>query len=139
MARTRYIPEDADRLLQAVEEKAERRALRKGDRLPSGRDYNGKNLWESHYEDVGEFIAYLEEEEETSFDFGDLNALSDRTGIPNKDLRETIEAFGFTLAPRAHEVRVRTFADNPHDRWYGPGSSATHGGGGGGSLQGLVD
>ena len=70
---------------------------------------------------------------------GDEQCLNYRCGKPHRTIRLELESWGFRLKRRAFEHRTRGFTTNSHDRWYGPGSSPTHGGSGGGALMGLAD
>jgi len=93
-------------------------------------DFGGLNPDDSEFDSVEDFVEYLEDDDRTEFDWRHLNCLSARLGRSNRSLRQELEEWGFTLAPRRHEKAHRGFRSNPHDRWHGPGSCPTHGGSG---------
>lgn len=83
------------------------------------------------YASVEAFVEYLVEDEgDETFNHHHLACLNARLGRPVGDIRKDLEDYGLKLARRPKQRRIRTFQDNPHDRWYGPGSSPTHGGSG---------
>lgn len=84
------------------------------------------------------FIAFLEEDEAETFTQADLATLNENLGIPTRILRLAIEAEGYKLVAPAKPQTCRTFQSNPHDRWYGPGSSASHGGSGHEQINGFA-
>ena len=90
------------------------------------------------FESIETFVEYLCDDDRTVFTAGELGALNSRLHIPTRLLRRELEDYGLTLKGQAHEVRVRTVNDNPHDRWYGPGSSPCHGGSGWEQIAGLA-
>jgi hypothetical protein len=90
------------------------------------------------FESVESFIEYLCDDDRTEFTHGELAALNARLHVPTRLLRRELEGYGLTLRGQAHEVQVRTYLSNPHDRWSGPGSSPTHGGSGWEQIAGMA-
>jgi hypothetical protein len=82
------------------------------------------------FESVEAFVEYLLEEDRSSFTSAELQKLATRLGRRPREVRKELEGYGLVPLLHGAENRVRTFRDNPHDRWYGPGSSPTHGGSG---------
>ena len=80
------------------------------------------------YSTVYTFVQFLVDDERSVFSHEDLSQLNEATRRPTHSLRVELEGWGFTLANRPFDRRVRGFTSNPHDRWYGPGSCPTHGG-----------
>jgi hypothetical protein len=85
------------------------------------------------YESVEAFVEYKMDDEDEEYDHEDLAALNYRLNRPIKEIRSELESFGLKLKGRAAEKKSRGFQSPDHDRWYGPGSDPTHGGGGAGS------
>jgi len=82
------------------------------------------------YETVEAFVEFLMEDDREAFDAEDLQALCFSLERSSQNLRRELESWGLRLAHRPNERQVRGFRSNPHDRWYGPGSSRTCGGSG---------
>ncbi len=93
---------------------------------------------DSEFGSVEAFVEYLVDDDRTEFDWRHLNCLSSRLGRSNRTLRQELEGWGFTLAPRRKERSHRGFHANSHDRWYGPGSSPMHGGSGWEEITGMA-
>jgi len=141
MARVSYIPHDQDAEDRKAEWKADRKAMRNEhvemrDQGPAR--FNGKDPEDPEYETVVDFVEYQDDNDETEYDFGDLNCLNARMGIRIQDLKAELAEWGLTLKHRAFEHEIRGFTSNNHDRWYGKGASPTHGGGGGDSIVGMA-
>jgi hypothetical protein len=90
------------------------------------------------FDSFEEFVEFLHDEETGVFDYRQLQCLNYRTGVPIHSLRIDLEAEGFKLAPRPVPRRIRGFSSNSHDRWFGPGSSPTHGGSGWENITGFA-
>ncbi len=76
------------------------------------------------------FVEFCLEDERTHFTHQDLRDLAYRLKRSGSKIRPELESYGLHLAERKPEVRVRGFTTSSHDRWFGPGSSPTHGGSG---------
>ena len=142
MARVGWQPHDQDREDQKAEEKAELRALRKEARLagpsPDGPlRFEGLDPSDHEFDSVLDFVEFMLDDDQTEYDYRHLQCLNYRCGITHHAIRKELGEWGLTLKRRAVERRVRGFNANSHDRWSGPGSSPTHGGGGGDSLIGM--
>lgn len=81
-------------------------------------------------ESVESFVEACMEDDEDSFDWRHLAVLAWNLHRSRRSIREELVSYGLRLRPRPNVRRFRTVGDNPHDRWYGPGSSPTHGGSG---------
>ena len=82
------------------------------------------------YADVDTFAQFMSDDDREEYNHEDLVALNFRTNLPVQVLRKKLEAYGLKLATRPVEKQVRGFNTSSNDRWYGPGSMATHGGAG---------
>jgi hypothetical protein len=85
---------------------------------------------DAEYESIETFATFLMDEDREEFTHEDLAALNQRLQTPVGIIRKELEAYGFNLAKRAFEKRIRGFNTSSQDRWTGPGSAATHGGAG---------
>lgn len=65
-----------------------------------------------------------------SFSHIDAAALAFNLEASIVDIIKTLKDYGMTMKPREPAKRVRGFTTSSNDRWYGPGSQATHGGAG---------
>ncbi len=81
----------------------------------------------------------LLDNERTSFTFAEAEALANALGysVATPVIR-SLKAIGFSMDERKPERRVRTVSSNPHDRWHGPGSCASHGGSGWEQISGFA-
>ena len=102
-------------------------------------DYGGLDPEDGEFASVEDFAEYLIDDDRLKFDWRQLNCLSARTGVSNRALRQELEDWGFTLEERAPVRQARGFRANSHDRWYGPGSSKSHGGSGAAQIIGQAD
>ena len=132
MARTRWVPE---------QEKPEPR-YGKGDRdaRDEGDSFEepvGETPWE--FLSVANFLEQLAEEERAWYTTAELVGLAAGTGTNNRTLHVLLEGHGFILRGQKSERAVRTFGDNPHDRWTCAEALRMNGGGGGSAIIGMVD
>lgn len=139
MARTSFIPHDEDREDQKIEEKAERRALR---RAPTEDvedteliRFGSKDPDAEEYDSIDGFVEFIYDNEESEFDHFDIQCLNARLGSTAHAIRKTLEGYGLRLKHRSKESSFRTFGSNPHDRFI---AYPSHGGGGGSSIVGLA-
>ena len=82
------------------------------------------------YSSVEVFAQYLKDEERTTYTVEELRALNIRTQQAQHQIKHYLCEAGFQLSERKSTPRVRGFRTSSNDRWYGPGSDQTHGGGG---------
>lgn len=82
------------------------------------------------FKSVEVFAQYLLDEDRATYTHEELMALNYRTRTTLAQIRADLDGYGFALAHRASERRVRGFTTSSNDRWFGPGSCATHGGSG---------
>jgi hypothetical protein len=87
---------------------------------------------------VEALVEHLVDEDRDTFTAEELGHLHTNTGKPVRTLRFELEDWGFTIAKRAKPHRVRGFTTSSHDRWYGPGSSPSHGGSGYEQINGFA-
>ena len=91
---------------------------------------------EPEFASIEDFVEFLEDDERDTFTHIELQKLANGTKKPWILVRDELEGWGLELARRPISKRIRGFKANNHDRWTGPGSSKTHGGAGGSSIQG---
>lgn len=82
------------------------------------------------YASIENLVQFLMDEDREEFTHIELKALAMNLRAPLGDVRKELESYGFRLAKREPEKRVRGFTTSSHDRWYGPGALKTHGGAG---------
>lgn len=82
------------------------------------------------------FLEACREDGELFFDWQHLAVLAWNLCQQRRQIKEALETQGLRFRERPNVRRVRTMKDNPHDRWYGPGASPTHGGSGFASQEG---
>jgi hypothetical protein len=89
---------------------------------------------ESEFSTVADFVAYISDDDRDTFTGAELQKLREGMSLPlgmTHKLRLELEELGLTLAAAPRTKSIRTLGgSNDHDRWYGPGSSPTHGGSG---------
>jgi hypothetical protein len=101
-------------------------------------DFGGLDPTDLEFSCIEEFVEFLMDDDRTEFDWRHLNCLAHNTGRSNRSLRQELEGWGFKLAQRGKQKRTRGFNTSSHDRWYGPGSSPTHGGSGWEEITGMA-
>jgi hypothetical protein len=82
------------------------------------------------YRSTEDFATELVDDDRTSFTFEEADSLAEDLKVTTAKVIRDLKAYGLTYEGRLAEKRVRGFTSNPHDRWFGPGSSPTHGGSG---------
>lgn len=82
------------------------------------------------FESVEAFVAHLLDNDREDFSFEEAELLGKNLGRPASEAIRALKDYGLQMTPRAEPKRVRGFRTSSHDRWYGPGSSPTHGGSG---------
>lgn len=82
------------------------------------------------YKSVENFAEAAIEDDDLNFDWRHLAALAWNLRRDRAEIRKELISYGLRFVPKPQGRRIRTIGDNPHDRWYGPGSSPTHGGSG---------
>jgi hypothetical protein len=87
---------------------------------------------------VEALAEHLMGSDESEFTALHLQLLNQNTQKPVHALRVELEGYGFTLAKRPLERRVRGYTTSSNDRWYGLGSSPCHGGSGGEQITGFA-
>jgi hypothetical protein len=90
------------------------------------------------YETVEAFAQFLYDDERDTFTANDLVTLNRRLHIPTHTIRKDLEGYGLKLRMRAPEQKVRGIHTSSQDRWYGPGSSPSHGGSGWEQIAGFA-
>ena len=68
---------------------------------------------------IEDFVQYLIDDELTVFAACDLQALNKSTNRPIKEIRAGLEEWGFVLAGRAKEKRIRGVQSWDNNRWEG--------------------
>lgn len=85
------------------------------------------------YASIEDFVQYMMDDDRSEYDHEDLKALNYRLRKPLHEIKSELESYGLKLKHRESEKKGRGFQSPDHDRWFGPGSDPTHGGGGSGS------
>lgn len=90
-------------------------------------------------EAVEAFGEELLDNDRTTFSYAeaDVIAILIGHGVPTLVIR-ALKEYGFEQDERPVPKYVRGFQSNSHDRWYGPGSSPSHGGSGWEQINGLA-
>ena len=89
-------------------------------------------------ESVEAFASYLLAEDRSSFSFAEATALADSLGVHVSGVIRELKSYGFAQDARPIPKAVRGFLTSSHDRYYGPGSSPSHGGSGWEQIGGLA-
>jgi hypothetical protein len=82
------------------------------------------------YASVLSFAEFLADDDREEFSHEDLIRLNMSTRTQVSVVRAELESYGFRLAERMPARRVRGFRTSSNDRFFGPGSSPSHGGSG---------
>lgn len=85
---------------------------------------------EPEYASVEDFVDYLLDDERTVFTLSEVAKVASATGWTNKAVIVELKSYGLTYREPQFGRRIRGFTTNSNDRWYGPGSSPSHGGSG---------
>lgn len=99
-----------------------------GDEDPSDPDFQSIEAFVEAWMDDGEEV----------FTRHQLACLAWNLKRSRRSIRRELESYGLRLEARGSLRRFRTVGDNPHDRWYGPGSCPTHGGSGWEQITGFA-
>ena len=92
----------------------------------------------AEYASVTDFAEYLMDDERDSFTAAELHQLCYYLKARWIEVKAALEAYGFVIAGVSKEQQPRMATDNPHDRWFGPGSSNSHGGSGWEQIAGFA-
>ena len=87
---------------------------------------------------VEAFVEACMEDNETHFDWRHLAVLAWNLKRHRRNICEELVGYGLLCNTRPQVKRFRTVGSNPHDRWYGPGSSPTCGGSGWEQVMGFA-
>jgi hypothetical protein len=90
------------------------------------------------YASVDVFVQHCMDDERATFTHMELRALALNCKASGSKIRADLEGYGLKLGERPAARKVRGFTANPHDRWYGPGASPSHGGSGWEQIQGFA-
>ena len=101
--------------------------------MPSAYDFT-----EPEFSSYDAFLNNMIEDEREEFNAGELQALAARLHLPVRQVRLTLEGLGLTLAERSKPRKGRGHTTSSNDRWYGPGSSPSHGGSGWEEITGFA-
>lgn len=89
-------------------------------------------------ESVEAFVEYLLADERNSFTYEEAVELATALGVHEFVTIRSLKDYGLAYEGRQVPKQVRGFHANNHDRWSGPGSSATHGGSGWEQISGFA-
>lgn len=87
---------------------------------------------------VEDFVEVCMEDEIDEFDWRHLAVLAWNLRRSRREIRSELTEYGLRFRERPTVRRIRTLGSNPHDRWFGPGSSSTHGGSGWEQITGFA-
>jgi hypothetical protein len=90
------------------------------------------------FKSIEAFVEFCMDDERTTFDHTDLGELAFNLHRSRCKVRAELESWGLTLVERPREKRVRGFTVSSHDRWFGLGSSKSHGGSGWEQISGFA-
>ena len=93
---------------------------------------------EPEYASVEAYAEFLLDDEREDFTFDEVTELNQRLGLRRQDIVKELEGYGLKYTPRETEKRVRGFKTSSNDRWFGPGSSDSHGGSGADQICGFA-
>jgi len=86
---------------------------------------------EPEFESIETFVQFLLDNDRETFSFSEAEKLGRCLGYPSPlPAIRALKEYGLQMVPRPVPKKVRGFRTSSHDRWYGPGSSSTHGGSG---------
>jgi hypothetical protein len=89
--------------------------------------------------DVESYVSYLLDDDRTSFSYAEACQLADALGVHESAVIGEMKAYGLTYLGRpAAPRRVRGVNTSSNDRWFGPGSSPSHGGSGWEQISGFA-
>lgn len=90
---------------------------------------------------IEQFVADLLDEGRTSYTAAELHELREELGLTvheTRKLHNELDTWGVTLDTRPKAPKFRMSTTSSHDRWFGPGSSPTHGGSGWDNIFGVL-
>ena len=90
------------------------------------------------FESIENFAEFLADEDRTEFTAAELMELSAGVRKTSMACRKALESYGFRLATRLIPQSIRGVQSNDNDRWYGKGSSPSHGGSGWEQVNGFA-
>ena len=80
---------------------------------------------------VEAFVGFLLDDDRTSFSYAEACALAEVLCVHESAVIRELRSYGLSYLGRPVESRrVRGFTTSSNDRWFGPGSSPSHGGSG---------
>jgi len=97
-----------------------------------------ENLHNKARKMVAELVEDTIDNEQDTVSYEDIEAVSEEIGLHITMLVGLVKGYGMKIGPRTKEREVRGFTSNPHDRWHGKGSCASHGGSGWEQIAGFA-
>jgi hypothetical protein len=88
-------------------------------------------------ESVEAFVQYLLDDERTSASFEEAEEVAESMKVHVAVVVRALKGYG-VVVNRETEKRVRGFRTSSHDRYFGPGSSPSHGGSGWEQITGFA-
>lgn len=85
------------------------------------------NSFPPEYASVEAFAEDLIDDDRETYTPEEADYLAECLRTSVSKLRKELRGYGLEMTAREVVREVRTFSTSSHDRWYGPGSSATHG------------
>jgi len=87
---------------------------------------------------VEAFVEDVSDEDRAEVSFQEVEAIAEAVGIHLSTIVALVKGYGIKIGERKPVREVRGFRSNSHDRWYGKGSSPTHGGSGWEQISGFA-
>jgi hypothetical protein len=90
---------------------------------------------------IENFVSEILDDDRTEYTAAELHELREELGLPPEataKLHAELDTWGVKLAKRPKAPKFRMSNTSSHDRWFGPGSSPTHGGSGWDNIFGVL-
>jgi len=84
------------------------------------------------------FVEDAMGDERTEVAFAEVEQIAREVGIALVTVVALVKGYGLTIGERPVHREIRGFRSNSHDRWFGKGSSPTHGGSGWEQISGFA-
>lgn len=76
--------------------------------------------------------------EQEMVEYAEIEAAAEELDVSVQTIIGIVKGLGMRVGSRPKAKEVRGFTSNSHDRWFGKGSSATHGGSGWEQIAGFA-
>ena len=100
--------------------------------------FGGLDPQDEEFDSIESFVESLTDNDRTEFTHLELKCLNYRLQRVTKLIKRELEDWRLKLTHRPKERHFRGFQTSSNDRFYGPGSSKTHGGSGWANITGMA-